>query len=467
MLEFKNFSLSFKESDKENKILDQINIKFEKGTINVITGKSGAGKSSLIKSINGIIPEIDKAKLAGDLLLNGKSLLDKDISSRSNFIATVFQNPKNQFYAVNSLDEIAFALENRNEPRDNIYKKISYYSKLLSSDSLLDKDLFTLSGGQKQLIAITSVAVMDNEVYIFDEPSASLDKESIKKLSSCLEVLKSMGKIIIIAEHRLYYLKNILDKLIVIENKKSITYTKNQLTPKVIKDHKLRTLDEIRKEDLKSDKYQIKNLFDKNCDKTQGLLCKDFSCAYKDTPQIFDFSISFEPGIYFIIGANGIGKSSFIRNLCGLNKKQNGNIYYKNKPIKNHGAYISLVMQDVNYQLFTESVEMEMAIVSDDKNLIEKSLLALNLADKKDRHPQRLSGGEKQRLALGLAMASPKEIVILDEPTSGLCYENMQRLIEIIKQMKITGKTIIIISHDYEFIKNTNENIVEFVNERY
>lgn len=467
MLEFKNFSLSFKESDKENKILDQINIKFEKGTINVITGKSGAGKSSLIKSINGIIPEIDKAKLAGDLLLNGKSLLDKDISSRSNFIATVFQNPKNQFYAVNSLDEIAFALENRNEPRDNIYKKISYYSKLLSSDSLLDKDLFTLSGGQKQLIAITSVAVMDNEVYIFDEPSASLDKESIKKLSSCLEVLKSMGKIIIIAEHRLYYLKNILDKLIVIENKKSITYTKNQLTPKVIKDHKLRTLDEIRKEDLKSDKYQIKNLFDKNCDKTQGLLCNDFSCAYKDTPQIFDFSISFEPGIYFIIGANGIGKSSFIRTLCGLNKKQNGKIYYKNKHIKNHGAYISLVMQDVNYQLFTESVEMEMAIVSDDKNLIEKSLLALNLADKKDRHPQRLSGGEKQRLALGLAMASPKEIVILDEPTSGLCYENMQRLIEIIKQMKNAGKTIIIISHDYEFIKNTDENIVEFINERY
>lgn len=467
MLEFKNFSLSFKESDKENKILDQINIKFEKGTINVITGKSGAGKSSLIKSINGIIPEVDKAKLAGDLLLNGKSLLDKDISSRSNFIATVFQNPKNQFYAVNSLDEIAFALENRNEPRDNIYKKISYYSKLLSSDSLLDKDLFTLSGGQKQLIAITSVAVMDNEVYIFDEPSASLDKESINKLSSCLEVLKSMGKIIIIAEHRLYYLKNILDKLIVIENKKSITYTKNQLTPKVIKDHKLRTLDEIRKEDLKSDKYQIKNLFDKNCDNTQGLLCKDFSCAYKDSPQIFDFSISFKPGIYFIIGANGIGKSSFIRNLCDLNKKQNGKIYYKNKLIKNHGAYISLVMQDVNYQLFTESVEMEMAIVSDDKNLIEKILLALNLADKKDRHPQRLSGGEKQRLALGLAMASPKEIVILDEPTSGLCYENMQRLIDIIKQMKNAGKTIIIISHDYEFIKNTNENIVEFVNERY
>ena len=98
--------------------------------------------------------------------------MDKDISSRSNFIATVFQNPKNQFYAVNSLDEIAFALENRNEPRDNIYKKISYYSKLLSSESLLDKDLFTLSGGQKQLIAITSVAVMDNDCLLYTSDAA-------------------------------------------------------------------------------------------------------------------------------------------------------------------------------------------------------------------------------------------------------------------------------------------------------
>ena len=120
-------------------------------------------------------------------------------------------------------------------------------------------------------------------------------------------------------------------------------------------------------------------------------------------------------------------------------------------------------MQDINYQLFTESVLTEMKIVTDDEKKIEEILKKLELWDRRESHPQKLSGGEKQRLALGLAMASPKEIVVLDEPTSGLCFENMKRLIDILKEMKEAGKTIIVISHDYEFIKNSKENIVEFV----
>ncbi len=164
-----------------------------------------------------------------------------------------------------------------------------------------------------------------------------------------------------------------------------------------------------------------------------------------------------------LMGKSGSGKSSFIRNLCGLNKKQKGEVFYKNRRIKNHGDYISLVMQDINYQLFTESVLTEMKIVTDDEKKIEEILKKLELWDRRESHPQKLSGGEKQRLALGLAMASPKEIVVLDEPTSGLCFENMKRLIGILKEMKDEGKTIIVISHDYEFIKNSKENIVEFV----
>lgn len=463
MLEFKDFSLSFVEDEVENRILEDINLKFEKGSINVITGRSGCGKSSLIKTINGIIPEVDKAKLEGDILLDGESILKTDITDRSRFISTVFQNPKNQFYAINSLDEIAFALENRNISREKIYEKIEYFSKLLNSQDLLGKDLFKLSGGQKQLIAINSVAVMDNEIYIFDEPSASLDRESIEKLTHCLEVLKSMGKIIIIAEHRLYYLKEIMDRLLLIENRKILSYSKDRISEEILEKYRLRTLKDIEKEELISKSYEVKNLFDDSFDEGKSLICRDFTCQYEKNPKLFDFSMSFDPGIYFIIGANGIGKSSFIRNLCGLNKKQKGEVFYKNKIIKNHGDYISLVMQDVNYQLFTESVLTEMKIVADDEKKIEEILKKLELWNRKESHPQKLSGGEKQRLALGLAMASPKEIVVLDEPTSGLCFENMKRLIDILKEMKDEGKTIIVISHDYEFIKNSKENIVEFV----
>ena len=120
----------------------------------------------------------------------------------------------------------------------------------------------------------------------------------------------------------------------------------------------------------------------------------------------------------------------------------------------------------MNYQLFTDSVYSEMSIVSDDDLLKEKILCDLGLWDKKGRHPQALSGGEKQRLALGLALVSKKEIVLLDEPTSGLCLKNMTKLISFLKEMKKQNKTIIIITHDYEFIKSADENILEFVNEK-
>ena len=397
MLEFKDFGLDYEDVDKKSyKILEKVNINFEKGSVNVITGESGSGKSSIIKAINGIIPEIDKAKLSGRIEIDGKNLLDMTIADRSSFISTVFQNPKNQFYAVNSLDEIAFALENRNIKRDEIFHIIDKYSKLLATEKLLDKDLLKLSGGEKQLVAITSVAVLDNDIYVFDEPSASLDKKAIEKLARIIKSLKDMGKIIIIAEHRLYYLKNIIDKLCIIKDNKLIEYGKNKINNDLIKTYNLRRLDEIGINEIKNGKWFKKPLYDKLYDNKNELRCLDFYCKYKNSKKaLFNFSISFDPGIYFIIGENGIGKTSFIRNLCKLNKGQKSLVYYKGNKIKSSGDFISIVMQDVNYQLFTESVYKEISIVTDDERIKEESLTKLGLIDKKNMHPQSLSGGQK------------------------------------------------------------------------
>lgn len=172
-IEFRNVDFSY---DGENKILENFSLKLSENKVYALVGSSGSGKSSLIKLINGIIPEITSAKIFGEIKLNGENLLESDITKRSEKISTVFQNPKNQFYAINSLDEIAFALENRKMEKEEIFNRIEYYTKLLSTEKLLNKDLLKLSGGEKQLVAITSVSVMDNEIYLFDEPSASLDR---------------------------------------------------------------------------------------------------------------------------------------------------------------------------------------------------------------------------------------------------------------------------------------------------
>ena len=159
MLEIKNLSL-----DYENiSLLKNINLTINSGEITVITGKSGSGKSSLLKVLNGIIPEVLQAKLAGEIIYNEKNIFEDDISKRAKYISTVFQNPKTQFYCINTTDELAFALENRNIPKDEILKTIDEYTKLLNTGKFLERDIFTLSGGEKQLVAITSFSCMNNE----------------------------------------------------------------------------------------------------------------------------------------------------------------------------------------------------------------------------------------------------------------------------------------------------------------
>lgn len=458
MLSIENFSLLY----DENLILNNINLEIKEGSVIVVTGESGCGKSSLIRAINGIATEIYGAKVSGDIKLDNKSILQDSITERSKYISTVFQNPKTQFFCTNSTDEIAFALENRNIPREKIFEKIDFYSNLLDTKHLLDRNLYELSIGEKQLIAVNSVAIMDNKIYLFDEPSSSLDRKSINKLLNAISKLKEMGKIVIISEHRLYYLRNIMDNLCVIKNKELHIYPKDEINNGLTEKYNLRELEETKKEDLVNDKYFIKNIFDKNFDNKKDLKCLDFYCKY-DKKDIFNFNLSFNKGIYFILGNNGIGKTSFVRNLCKLNKRQKGKLYINDKLIKYPEEEIAIVMQDVNYQLFTESVESEISIVTDDEEVKKKYLVELGLYDKKDRHPQSLSGGEKQRLAIALAMASNKKIIVLDEPTSGLCYKNMLIMIKLIKEMKLEGKTVLIVTHDYEFIKLSDENIIEFV----
>lgn len=439
MLRVNNLSIKYSvgEEGETLKVLDNINFTADKGQVIVITGMSGCGKSSLIKSINGIIPFSQHAEVEGEITLDGISLKNLDIAARSNYVSSVFQNPKTQFFTTKVIDELSFPLENRGVSRDEIMDKIHHYSKILDTESYLESSLFKLSGGEKQLIAICSTATMENQVYIFDEPSSSLDRDSIKRLKQVIATLKSMGKIIIIAEHRLYYLREILDKLVVIEKGRLTAYSKDDDLEKAARDHNLRSLMPIEKSVLKPIK---KSMFD-NLFQESRLICKDYYCAYGENV-VFDMSLSFHPGINFIIGNNGIGKSTFIRSLSGLNKSKKelnfqGLTMYDDIIIKKNNRFISLVQQEVDYQLFTDSVKTELETICDDEKRINDLLNYLHLSERAEAHPQSLSGGEKQRLLIGLSLLSDKPIVILDEPTSGLCKTTMELIIRLIHMMKI------------------------------
>lgn len=466
MLSVKNLNLSY----KKDKILENINFDIPKGQVICVTGASGSGKSSLLKLINGIIPEINEGEVYGEIALNNEMLNDMDISQRSNYISTVFQNPKTQFYCIESTDELAFPLENRNIPKEKILKRIDEYTKILSTEKLLNRNIFSLSGGEKQLMAITSVMTVENDIYLFDEPSAALDQKSIKLLKNAILKLKTNGKIVLIAEHRLYYLMDLIDTLAILKDGKMEVFEMKSLNDGKLKDlenkFQLRNLNKFSKHDLMENKLYYKIDL---CNRTNNfevenkvLRCESFKQSFNNE-KIMDLEkIDFSNDIYFIIGDNGAGKSTFVKKFAKLLKGK-GKSYYKNAEIKKSYQYISMVMQDVNYQIFTESVWSEISIVSDDDEKKEQILREFNLYHKKDAHPQSLSGGEKQRLMIALAIASCKPIVILDEPTSGLCKEQMTSTINYLKKMKKEGKLVIVITHDYELINECDGIVYEFI----
>lgn len=458
MLEIKNLSVHYGEEE----VLKNINLQVKAGEVLVISGESGCGKSTIIKIINGIIPFFTNAQISGDIFYKDLNLMSLDIAERSAYISTVFQNPKTQFYTTKVLDEMAFALENQQLSRTSILDRIDEYTALLNTKKLMDRDLFKLSGGEKQMVAITSVACMNANIYIFDEPSSSLDKEAINDLKNAILKLKALGKIIIVAEHRLYYLKDIMDRLCIVKNKQLICFSHNEINDEVIRLYQLRTLHNIQKDALKKFSFIEKSIFDKKYDSTSNMQCKNYHFSYIKNQPVFDMNLSFKQDIYFLIGRNGVGKTTFVRSLCGLLKGFKGNTVYQQKQIKKAFKYISLVMQDVNYQLFTESVWQELSLASNDDDKKTEALSELGLLDKKEAHPQSLSGGEKQRLAIALCKVSKKPIVVLDEPTSGLCKKNMMKIINFIHTMQKDGKTIFIITHDYEFIIECGGIIVEF-----
>lgn len=201
MIEIKN--LSFRYSKNDDYTLKNINLSVHKGECILLCGKSGCGKSTLLKTINGIIPEFCNGEIDGSIKVCGMNTFETEIYKISEKVGSVFQNPKTQFYTTNTTDEIAFCLENYGVERTKINEKIEEVKNTFNLEALMNRNIFELSGGEKQKIAIASVYALNPDIFVFDEPSSSLDIDSMKELSRVMEKLKVAGKTIIIAEHRL------------------------------------------------------------------------------------------------------------------------------------------------------------------------------------------------------------------------------------------------------------------------
>ena len=450
MIEIQNVSFAY--PGREN-TLENFSLSVEKGECVLLCGESGCGKTTVTRLINGLIPHFTPdCRLEGSVTVGGMDAAKSELYQLARVVGSVFQNPKSQFFNLDTDSELAFGLENRGEPPGNIRKRLDAATQALHIERLLHRNIFTLSGGEKQALAVAGVYVTGPDVYVLDEPSANMDEASIEILRRNLFQLKAEGKTIVIAEHRLYFLTELIDRAV---------YMKGGKICRIFSKKELLALTEQERTQfgLRALQPVALQLSAANITSNGGLTCTGLCCGYKKNPNVVEhLSFSLRRGtVAALTGHNGVGKSTLTRCLCGLLPEQAGGISLDGQRLKakvrQHTC--NLVMQDVNHQLFSDSVLGECAQSGAAAEQIKAVLTALNLWEWKGRHPMALSGGQKQRLAIASAVLSRRPVLIFDEPTSGLDYRSMCRVSALIRKLAEDGRIVIVVSHDDEFMHLT------------
>lgn len=454
MLTIRNAYLSYPD---RKIVLKKLNLNIKTGECVVLTGISGSGKSSILNLINGLATRYDNCKISGEVLFQHHDIVKLELYQIAQLIASVFQNPKTSFFNVNTTMELLFFLENNGVPRQEMQKRLSDLLNLFPIANLLNRNIFELSGGERQILSIATAYISGVQCVLLDEPSANLDSKYIKIVAKMLAILKKRGVTLLVAEHRLYYLMDVADRVLVVANgtisqEYSISKFK-QLSEKKLYAMGLRTRQEVQLKPfspMTSGEFYIKSLYKKLINH-QILKIRDLSLK--------------KGNIYGVVGLNGSGKTSLIKALLGVDKKCQVAIYLDDKLLSTRQRIklSSWVMQDVNNQLFTDSVmaEIKLGIGNISVDKLNQVIKKLKLSSLLDRHPLSLSVGQKQRVAIASTILSQKTLLYFDEPTSGMDYLNMIAISKLLRDSSTNNNIIIIVSHDVEFLNQTVDHVIK------
>ena len=451
MIKFENVNVTM----QGKRILSDINLEIQDGEFVLICGESGCGKTTMTKLINGLIPHfVRDVSVDGTITVYGKNVAEMPMYEIAELVGSVFQNPRTQFFYTNSNAEMAFGLENRGVEPEYIRKRIKNTINELDIEKLEDRDVFSMSGGEKQLLAFASVYVMNPQIYVLDEPSANLDIAAMEKLSERMKVIKEMGHTVVVAEHRLAWIQKFADRIIYMkEGRIEQEFTSDEF--KALSDLKRK---QMGLRSIVPEQIQIPEITG-NSEDAVLQIC-NLSCKRKKQMIFQNISLSARAGdIIGITGKNGAGKSTFCNCLCGLLKPKGGEILYQGKKLseKARTKLFGMVMQEVNHQLFSDSVKNECLLANEDasEQEIRELLEEFDLKEYAEYHPMILSGGQRQRLAICQAVMGEKKLLIFDEPTSGLDFRHMCQVEKLMKQLSEEKYIIIVVTHDYEFLNRT------------
>lgn len=457
----------FKYAGARRKALQNISGGIKRGKCVVFCGRSGCGKSTMLRCINHLIPDFYEGDLQGYCYLNGKDISGMEIGEVGQLASSVFQDPRSQFFTLNSSTEVAFGLENAGVDRDIMVKRVDGAFSELGLERLKNRNVFELSSGERQLVAVLSSWAMDTDVLLLDEPTANLDHVAVEQLSNLLRKLKAEGKTVVINEHRLYYLKGIVDEYWHIRDGEILKkYSAAEM--EAISNEELAGM-ELRCFDLEKVSYCVPE--SPESDTHNEIRAENIMYRYRgmkgEVLQGVSCTVTTGNAIG-VIGANGSGKTTLGKIISGLLRSDSGNIYFNGQAVRQKELQQKslFIMQEAEFQFFTNSVINELrygkkrseALDGQIKQLLEE----FDMWECRAQHPFSLSGGQMQKLVLMLAYLSEKPVVVLDEPTAGLDMKVLESCAKLVAKMR-TNKIVFIITHDLEFISKACTNCISIV----
>lgn len=444
---------TFRYNGAEEEALRNVSFFLKPGECVLLCGKSGCGKTSFSRLLNGLAPDFFAGELQGECKTLGLGAGAAAIEEYVPLVGSVFQNPKTQYFNVDTEAELAFPCENIGMEPEKIRRRVRECAENFHLKGLLGRSIFKLSGGEKQKLAFAAACMLQPRLLVLDEPTSNLDKNAICELHDMIAQMKARGTAILIAEHRLAWAVDLADRYCLFEEgrlTRQWSAEEMKHLPETVRQEK-----GLRAADTAACRKQVKKKASFLPDRGEALLTAEgLQIGYgKKEPvrRIEKLQIN-SSEIVCLMGHNGAGKSTLAKTLCGLVKPVQGKVFWQGRPAapKKLIQNSFMVMQDVNYQLFSDSVREEVLLGAAHPELCEQVLEALKLSELAERHPMSLSGGQKQRVAIASAMLSGKKLIILDEPTSGLDYYHMTKVAKLLKQLKEQGAAVLVITHDEE-----------------
>lgn len=472
-------NVAFKYNESTDYAISDCTFSVKKGEKIMLCGASGSGKSTLLRLLKRELSP--RGELSGDITLMGKDRSELSHRESAEKIGFVMQNPDSQTVCDKVSAELAFGLESFGVKSGEIQSRVGEMAAFFGIEPLYDRDISTLSGGQKQLVALCSVMATDPDILLLDEPTAQLDPVAARELLGILDRLnKEMGVTIIIAEHDPEELFDSCDKILYLAKGKTEFFGTPALTAKYFVENALegflpetskafaRLCDDlplnVRQGRANLEKLGVTDIPKQAVTDTEhaepyALQCKNLWQRYeKNSPDILkgcDLGIR-KGECYGLLGSNGGGKSTLLRVICGLCKPYMGAVSLfgkKQKAYKNGSLFremLAFLPQEPVTMFVKESVREDL-LQSGDKVTVENVSQRMGIEHLLDRHPWDLSGGEIQKCAFGKILLADPKIIVLDECTKGMDSFAKKALGDILLSLKDEGRTILLVTHDLEF----------------